>query len=108
VKLDALDAEKVARNGRDGDDQRGGDASALGVAIQPSDRGLVVQDVDPDGRAADAGIQAGDVIKSVNRQPVKSVDELRAALKKTSDRPALLLIQRENAQIFVTVRPSNG
>jgi len=107
VKLDELDAEQAARNSRDGDDTSS-DKSALGVAIQPSDKGLVVQDVDPDGRAADAGIQPGDVIKSVNRQPVKSVDELRAALKKTSDRPALLLIQRENAQIFVTVRPANG
>ena len=39
--------------------------------------GLVVEDVNPDGRAADAGLQAGDVIEEVNRQPVKSVDELQ-------------------------------
>lgn len=108
VKLDELNADKVARNGRGDNGEENGDKSALGVAIQPSDKGLVVQDVDPNGRAADAGIQPGDVIKSVNRQPVKSVDELRAALKKTSDRPALLLIQRQDAQVFVTVKPANG
>ncbi|HZP47420.1 MAG TPA: DegQ family serine endoprotease [Vicinamibacterales bacterium] len=107
VKLDELSADKLARNGGDrGDDS--GDKSALGVAVQPSDKGLVVQDVDPNGRAADAGIQQGDIIKSVNRQPVKSVDDLRAALKKTTDKPALLLIQRQDAQVFVTVRPANG
>ena len=80
-------------------------AIALGVAIQPSDKGLVVQDVDPDGRAADAGIQRGDVIESVNRQDVKTIDELRTALKKTTDRPALVLIHRDGADIFVTVKP---
>jgi serine protease Do len=51
---------------------------------------VVVQDVNPDGRAADAGIQAGDIILEVNRQPVQSVDELRAAVRKSSDHPTLL------------------
>ena len=107
VKLEELNPQKVARAG-DGSSDRGDDKSALGVAIQPSDKGLVVQGVDPDGRAADAGIQQGDIIESVNRQPVKTVDELRAALKKTSDRPALVLIHRDNADIFVTVKPVHG
>ncbi|HZR25133.1 MAG TPA: Do family serine endopeptidase [Vicinamibacterales bacterium] len=108
VKLEELDATAVARNGRDGDSDSNGDKAALGVAVQPSDKGLVIEDVDPNGRAADAGLQQGDIIKSVNRQPVKSVDDLRTALKKTTDKPALLLIQRQDAQIFVTVRPANG
>ena len=64
--------------------------------------------MNPDGRAADAGIQAGDVIQEVNRQPVKSVDDLKAALKKASDKPALLLIHRQGSDIFVTVKPVNG
>jgi Do/DeqQ family serine protease len=106
VKLDEADPAQVARNERG--DEGSDDKAALGVTIQPSDKGLVVQDVNPDGRAAEAGIQPGDVIKSVNRAPVKSIDDLRAALKKTSDKPALLLIQRQDAQVFVTVRPSNG
>jgi Do/DeqQ family serine protease len=109
VKLDELDVDRLARNGRRGSGgESDDDKAALGVAIQPSDKGLVVQDVDPNGRAADAGIQPGDVIKSVNREPVKSADDLRAALKKTSDKPALLLIHRNDADIFVTVRPANG
>jgi Do/DeqQ family serine protease len=108
VKLEALNPDRLARNDGDGSTDRGNDKSALGVAIQPSEKGLVVQDVDPDGRAADAGIQRGDVIESVNRQPVKTVEELRAALKKMTDRPALVLIHRENADIFVTVKPLNG
>jgi Do/DeqQ family serine protease len=108
VQLEKLNPEKLARNDHDGSSDRGDDKSALGVAIQPSDKGLVVQDVDPDGRAADAGIQRGDVIETVNRQAVKTIDELRTALKKTNNRPALVLIHRDDADIFVTVKPVNG
>ena len=65
-----------------------------------------MQDVEPDGRAADAGIQPGDVIVEVNRQPVASVDELRAAVRSAPDRPLLLLVHRQGRDLFVTVRPS--
>ena len=44
----------------------------------------------------------------MNRQPVKSVDELRAALKSASDKPTLLLINRQGNEVFITVRPANG
>ena len=64
--------------------------------------------MNPDGRAADAGIQPGDVIEEVNRQPVQSVDDLRAAVKNGGDKPVLLLVNRQGTQIFVTVRPANG
>ena len=96
------------------------DKAALGVSVAPltpemasrlgtkSAEGLFVQNVDPDGRAADAGIRSGDIIESVNRQPVKSVEELRSALKRNADRPVLLLINREGSSIFVTVKPANG
>jgi len=123
VKLDEANPDKLAR-GRGGRDDESGDrddTSALGVSVAPltpelRDRtrapkdaqGLVVEDVNPDGRAAAAGIQAGDVIEEVNRQPVKSIEDLRAALKKTTDRPTLLLINRQGSDIFVTVRPANG
>ena len=122
VKLDEATASKTAR---ERDSQPGAsddDKTALGVAVTPltpelaeraragkDAHGLIVEDVNPNGRAADAGIQAGDIIQEVNRQPVKSVDDLRAALKKTTDKPTLLLIQRQGSNLFVTVKPaSNG
>jgi serine protease Do len=102
-------------------DADGADQTSLGVAVAPltpqlasrlgvpeQTKGLVVQDVAEDGRAVVAGIRPGDVIQEVNRQPVGSVAELRAALKQGSDKPALLLINRQGADIFVTVRPANG
>jgi S1-C subfamily serine protease len=123
VKLDEANPEKLARSRGDREDDSAApdDKTALGVSVAPltpelRDRtrapkdvqGLVVEDVNPDGRAAAAGIQPGDIIQEVNRQPVKSVDDLRSALKKTTDRPTLLLVNRQGNDIFVTVRPANG
>ncbi len=112
VKLDEANPEKSARRSSgDNDGERGGEnAGALGVTVSPNDHGtgLVVENVDPDGRAADAGVRPGDVIHEVNRQAVKSVDDLRTAIRKSSDRPALLLIDRNGASVFVTVKPANG
>jgi S1-C subfamily serine protease len=71
-------------------------------------KGLLIQDVNPDGRAADAGLQAGDIIEQVNRHAVQTVEELRAAVKDAGEKPVLLLINRHGADIFVTVRPDNG
>jgi Do/DeqQ family serine protease len=66
--------------------------------------GVVVRDVNPDGAAASAGIQPGDVISQVNGEAVRSPGELRAALAASRDRPALLLVTRENADMFLALR----
>lgn len=83
----------------------------LGVAVRPLtpeekkeaklDAGVVVEQVG--GPAAKAGVQQGDVIVAVNRTPVKSVEELRELVGKAGKTVALL-IQRDDAQIFVPVR----
>ena len=120
VKLEEANPEKTARRGG-GPDAPSDDKAALGVAVAPltpefAERlgapkdatGLVVQDVNPDSRAADAGIQQGDIIQSVNRQAVKTGEELRSAIRKSTDKPLLLLINREGRNLFVTVKPANG
>ena len=66
-------------------------------------QGVVIQSVDPNGPAAQAGLQAGDVIQQVNRQPVRSPDDIRGLLAKAGDRPPLLLINRGGQTIFVAV-----
>lgn len=71
----------------------------------PGERGLVVSDVDPDGEAAASGIQLGDVIRKVNGREVASTSELRDALAKATDKPALLLVARGDQTMFLTLRP---
>ncbi len=53
--------------------------------------------------AAQAGIRPGDRILSVNGAPVASVEQLRERVKGAGDEVALL-IQREDARVFVPLR----
>lgn len=75
------------------------------LQLKPGTTGVVVTAVDPSGPAVEAGIQRGDVIQEVNRQPVKSADDLRAAIDKNGNKPALLLLNRRGETAFVPVRP---
>ena len=62
--------------------------------------GVVVEDVA--GAAARAGVQPGDVILSVNRTAVKSPEQLKELIGKAGKSVALL-VQREDARIFIPV-----
>ena len=102
VKLDEAEVSKrAARN----DEPASVDKGALGIGVERNAKGLVITQVNPDSRAAEAGLEEGDVILEVNRQAVQSAEELRAAVRKTTDRPVLLLVEREGRSLFVTVRP---
>jgi Do/DeqQ family serine protease len=117
VKLDEANPDKSARVERG--DSTDDDKAALGVSVAPltpelasrlgapkNAKGLVIEEVNPDGRAADAGLQAGDVIEQVNRRPVESTDQLRQAVKEAGNKTVLLLINRQGNELFVTVRPA--
>ena len=57
--------------------------------------GVVVIEVEPGSPADSAGIQPGDIIKEVNRTPVKNLDEYHGAMAKTKKgAPVLFLIRR--------------
>ena len=80
--------------------------AALGLSVRPGDDGLVVTEVEPGSAAAAKGIQQGDVIVSVNQQPVRSLDELEqavAAAQEADRKSVLLLVGREGDQRFVTL-----
>jgi len=121
ARLEALNTSRAARGEDEGEsDARGeSDHAALGVTVAPltpelatrlklpkDARGVVIQEVNPDGRASDAGIRSGDVIMEVNRRPVTSVEDLRSAVVQHDDKPTLLLINRQGTTVFVTVKPA--
>ncbi|HEY6483212.1 MAG TPA: DegQ family serine endoprotease [Steroidobacteraceae bacterium] len=87
---------------------------------QASQLGLTVRQLDPQekqqaqtqghlvveeatGPAAAAGVQPGDIILGVNGKAVRTVKDLQDEAK-TSGKNVALLIQREDAQIFVPLR----
>ena len=68
-------------------------------------QGVVVVNVEPDSLADRAGLAQGDVIKEINRQPIKSVrdyEKIVSNLKK--DESVLLLINRRGTALFITVK----
>jgi serine protease Do len=114
--LGALEPTRARATAGDGGSD-GSQFGATGMAVSPltpdvarelglSDRkaGVVVREVNPDGTAAAAGLRPGDIISQVNGAPVKTPGELQSALGASSDRPALLLVTRENADIFLALR----
>jgi serine protease Do len=106
VKLGTMEDQRTAAN-------VGGHAEGgkLGLAVRPltaeeqrqanTHHGLVVERAS--GPAADAGIQAGDVVIAANGAPVDNADDLRGAVEKSKGHIALL-IQRGDTRLFVPVR----
>ena len=67
-------------------------------------RGVVIAQVREGSIAADAGLQAGDVILEVNRLPVNNVAEFKRAIDSVQAKKALLLVYRNVATSFVVLR----
>jgi len=87
LTLQPLSAETASRYGLEADDQ-----------------GLLVTRLDPAGNAASAGIRQGDLIQEVNRQPVRTVAEFSSAIRQSGSRPALVLVKRRNAVVYLTLK----
>ncbi len=69
--------------------------------------GVVVIDVLSGSPADMAGIQAGDVIKEVNRKPVKNMKDYEAAMGKVpKGSPVLLLIKRGGQTFYASIKIS--
>ncbi|MDS7593931.1 DegQ family serine endoprotease [Agrobacterium tumefaciens] len=106
---DASAAEKVPTIGIGLADITDDIRQALNLPAQ--EKGAIIESVAPDKPAADAGLQAGDIIVSVNQQTVKSAAEAKTAVAdagKAGRKAVLLLIQRGDTKSFITVPFSIG
>jgi serine protease Do len=86
VTLEKMPNQQQANAGQE-EDNSGLGVPHLGLSVAPAsevagagNKGLVVTDVDPDGKAAEHGFQSGDVILEVAGKSVSSAGELRQAL----------------------------
>ena len=74
------------------------DKISAGEVIVPG-----IEVVSVSGNAAAAGLRKGDIIISVNKKRVKTIKEMRDAIKK--DPKALLLnLQRETRGLFILIQ----
>ena len=101
-------AREQTADGRGAQDATG--STHLGLSVRPLtaeerqqagvQSGLVVEEAQ--GRAAQAGIQQGDVVLAVDGTPVHSAAELRELVHQ-HDKQIALLIQRGDSRIFVPI-----
>jgi serine protease Do len=82
--------------------------SDFGLTVQPSDdnTGVAVSDVDPNGQAAEAGIQPGDVILKVGNAEVNSpadVEKQVAAAKASGLKAVRLMVKSGDQTQFVAL-----
>jgi len=73
------------------------------LGMDPGPR-CVVSGVDPDGRAAKAGLRAEDVIVEIDRKPVSSAEEAVSALGRVA-RPGTCCGPARDTFRFVTIPP---
>lgn len=111
VTLGELPKELGAR--RRSDEAKGEHALA-GVAVESLSRedlkglrlkgGVAVRRIDPESQAAESGLREGDVIREINRKPVKSVEDFERIVRTLSPKERiLLLITRGQATMFLTI-----
>ena len=94
---------------------------AQAMSLPDGTQGVLIQQIQPDSLAANAGLKAGtktvtingqdilvggDIITAVNGQSIASTDELRASLEQLpSDHPLTLTILRDGKETQVEVQP---
>jgi S1-C subfamily serine protease len=75
----------------------------LHVAPAPDKKGVIIESVEPGSPAALGGLQQGDKILEVNKQPVNSEDDVRKAIKVRQGEGHLFFIEREGNSAMVTI-----
>jgi len=68
-------------------------------------KGVVVTSVPSGSPADDAGLQRGDVIEQVDRQPVNSVSDYHRLISEAGKKTLVLLVNRGGNTTFVVVQP---
>jgi serine protease Do len=111
AELPEQEERTAALHGSNAPEHKGDSAGALGLtvrALQPREKeqaqtsgSLVVEEVTGPAQAAD--VEPGDIVLGINGKRVQTVKELQDAAHSAGKNVALL-IQREDAQIFVPLR----
>jgi serine protease Do len=67
--------------------------------------GVIVNQVEPGSVADEAGVQRGDLVREVNGQNIRNVEDYRAVLTKMKKGDVIrLLVRRGERNLYLTIR----
>ncbi|MBI3569588.1 MAG: DegQ family serine endoprotease [Gammaproteobacteria bacterium] len=76
------------------------------LGLPPGAMGVVIAGVEQGSAAEEAGLQEGDVIMEINRQPVRNIGDFKRLSGKLSKKDStLLLINRQGRKLFLAIQP---
>ncbi len=117
AKIGELVSKGAKSDEQDANGNGEADTGKLGLGLEPltpdlaarlglpeTAQGLVITSVAPASAAEEAGLRQGDVIEQANREAVRTVEDMRGAIKAAGERPLLLLVNRRGQSVFVTVQ----
>lgn len=102
--------KELAKASRDGSGK--GEHALAGITVEnvrqsgrsKASSGVVVTEIEPESQAERAGLQKGDVIREINRKPVKDVKDFERLTSQLSSRSSvLILVNRGNSAIFLSI-----
>ncbi|MBZ0221158.1 MAG: DegQ family serine endoprotease [Candidatus Methylomirabilis sp.] len=112
IKVDEEITEPAANQDNGSPDKR------LGISAQPitpeiakrlgkkETDGVIINSVKPDSAAAEAGLKRGDLIKEIDRKPIRSMADYSRALNEAEKNDIVLfLVERGGNTIYVIVKP---
>ncbi len=84
-----------------------GALNLLGLDLEITDEGLLVQTIDPDSPLADVGFEEGDVITAVNGEPIDTdLPGMMLRLFRFNDEPLVFTVLRDGEEIEISVDPA--
>jgi serine protease Do len=117
VDVGTMKETELAENGGGNEEENEASPGGLGLTVTEldsdtarqldldNDEGVLITRVKPGSTAEDAGLQRGDVVLEINRQPVKNIDDFREQVAKGKPGSTLLfLISRRGGSVFVPVQ----
>ena len=78
------------------------------LGLPETKKGVVIARIEPEGRAAAAGLRRGDVIEKVGSIPVASPLDVDKAIAKIKKNAVLLLVNRGGETLFVGVKRADA
>ena len=94
---------------------------SLGLRVEPitpdiadslkleNPEGVVVSGVEANGPAAEAGLRRGDVVREINRLPIRDIDDYEAVTSNLrANATVLFLVERRGSNLYVALKPEEA